>query len=178
MKRLTTILLFTLMSLTACQASDVDLFEKVTGTKVSAEARAALVVEVDRRVASGEDVDDVEQSIASAALQKMLPKTTLRLTPAEARQHGLRIAAQRGWTESQFACIDRLWGHKESGWRWNADNPNSSAYGIPQALPGSKMGPGWRDDVDVQIRWGYNYVDSRYGGPCQALKHSDAKGWY
>jgi hypothetical protein len=70
---------------------------------------------------------------------------------------------------------------RESGWRWNADNPNSSAYGIPQALPGSKMaaaGADWRTNPATQIRWGLSYIAGRYGTPIQALAHSNAKGWY
>ena len=40
----------------------------------------------------------------------------------------------------------KLWQH-ESGWNHKAENSGSGAYGIPQALPGSKMakfGDDWR----------------------------------
>lgn len=74
-----------------------------------------------------------------------------------------------------------LWGAKESGWSHTAANPTSSAYGIPQALPGSKMashGADWRTDPETQVRWGLDYVGSRYGSACGALGFHRANGWY
>ena len=69
----------------------------------------------------------------------------------------------------------------ESGWRVDADNPNSSAYGIPQALPGSKMaseGADWATNPVTQIRWGLVYIRDRYGSPCSALSFKQGRGWY
>jgi hypothetical protein len=63
----------------------------------------------------------------------------------------------------------------------SADNPHSSAYGIPQALPGSKMasfGADWRTNPATQIRWGLDYVNTRYGTPCQAWSFKRWHGWY
>lgn len=80
----------------------------------------------------------------------------------------------------QFACLDQLVG-RESGWRVNARNPSSGAYGIPQALPGGKMasaGPDWATNGRTQVRWMIGYCDGRYNGPCNALAHSRANGWY
>ena len=86
-----------------------------------------------------------------------------------------------GWGDSsQFNCLNSLW-IRESGWRWNATNPYSGAYGIPQALPASKMGsagPDWRTSAPTQIRWGLDYIRSVYGSPCGAWGHSQATGWY
>lgn len=79
----------------------------------------------------------------------------------------------------QFNCLYTLWA-KESGWRWNAGN-SSGAYGIPQALPGSKMasaGEDWETNYETQIRWGLGYIEGRYGTPCDALNHSENVGWY
>ncbi|KJL44942.1 hypothetical protein RR49_00093 [Microbacterium ginsengisoli] len=73
-----------------------------------------------------------------------------------------------------------LW-NRESGWRANALNPSSGAYGIPQALPGSKMataGADWRTNGNTQINWGLAYISARYGSPCGAWAHSQATGWY
>jgi hypothetical protein len=61
-----------------------------------------------------------------------------------------------------------------------AENPDG-AYGIPQALPGSKMasaGPDWQTNATTQITWGLEYIDGRYGNPCGAWAHSQATGWY
>ena len=90
------------------------------------------------------------------------------------------MVASRGWGSGQFSCLDRLW-TKESGWRVTANNPSSSAYGIPQALPGSKMasaGPGWRTNARTQISWGLNYISASYGSPCAAWAHSRSHNWY
>ena len=90
------------------------------------------------------------------------------------------MAAARGWTGSQWTCLESLW-TKESGWSTTADNPTSSAYGIPQALPGSKMssaGADWATNPATQIEWGLDYVAGRYGTPCAAWGHSQAMNWY
>jgi hypothetical protein len=85
-----------------------------------------------------------------------------------------------GWgTNAQFACLDQLWS-RESGWNPGASNP-SGAYGIPQALPGSKMasaGSDWRTNAATQITWGLNYISSAYGSPCAAWSHSQSHGSY
>jgi hypothetical protein len=85
-----------------------------------------------------------------------------------------------GWPSSQFGCLESLW-NEESGWNTYAQNPSSGAYGIPQALPGSKMasaGPDWQTDAATQIRWGLGYIKSLYGSPCGAWRHEQATGWY
>ena len=77
---------------------------------------------------------------------------------------------------AQFNCLKKLW-HRESGWNVHAGNP-SRAYGIPQALPGKKMGAGWRHSATAQIKWGIKYIDGRYGSPCAADRHQRTTGWY
>jgi hypothetical protein len=69
----------------------------------------------------------------------------------------------------------------ESGWSHTADNPNSSAYGIPQALPASKMSVSGKDYMTnpvTQINWGLKYIKVRYDSPCKALNHYNQKNWY
>jgi hypothetical protein len=81
---------------------------------------------------------------------------------------------------TQFSCLDRL-ARRESGWRVHAVNSSSGAYGIPQALPGSKMAiiaDDWRDNPVTQVRWMIRYVNARYGSACGAWAHSEAVGWY
>ncbi len=85
-----------------------------------------------------------------------------------------------GWSASQFSCLQPLW-NAESGWNVSASNTSSGAYGIPQALPGSKMasaGADWQTDAATQIRWGLGYIRSVYGSPCGAWSHEQAYGWY
>jgi hypothetical protein len=85
-------------------------------------------------------------------------------------------------TTSQWSCLETLWDH-ESGWRWNADNPTSSAYGIPQSLPGSKMasaGDDWLTNPVTQIAWGLDYISQVYGSPCAAWSAWQSRDphWY
>lgn len=71
--------------------------------------------------------------------------------------------------------------YHESGCRVDAENRSSGAYGIPQALPGSKMqsaGDDWQTNPLTQIRWMISYVNGRYGGWQGALQFKLAKGWY
>ncbi|MCX5537717.1 peptidoglycan DD-metalloendopeptidase family protein [Streptomyces sp. NBC_00006] len=101
-----------------------------------------------------------------------------------AQQYAKSILRNYGWGASQFGPLKQLWQH-ESGWRWNADNPSSDAYGIPQALPGSKMasaGRDWRTNAATQIRWGLGYIKGRpdYGSPARAWSkwQSRSPHWY
>jgi hypothetical protein len=85
-----------------------------------------------------------------------------------------------GWRAWQFKYLNRLWA-TESGWNRYATNPFSGAYGIPQAVPGSKMssaGPGWQWNARTQIRWGMRYIQGRYRTPYWAWRHLHGCGWY
>jgi hypothetical protein len=96
------------------------------------------------------------------------------------REIAQAMLADYGWSSGEFSCLDSLW-VKESGWDPQAANPTSSAYGIPQALPGSKMataGADWETNPATQIEWGLGYISERYGSPCSAWSHSQANGWY
>lgn len=91
-----------------------------------------------------------------------------------------KIYAARRLNDNQFDCLNILW-KSESGWRWNALNRSSGAYGIPQALPGSKMrtaGKDWRTNPITQVRWGLGYISGRYGSPCKAWTFKKRRGWY
>ena len=82
--------------------------------------------------------------------------------------------------EDQYSCLVKLW-NRESNWRLTARNKSSGAYGIPQALPASKMaseGYDYLTNPQTQVRWGIKYIKGRYGSPCGALAHSDKLGWY
>lgn len=97
------------------------------------------------------------------------------------RQKAWRILRRKGWSpDYQFPYLDKLW-ERESGWNVHAENPYSGAYGIPQAVPGSKMasaGPNWQNWAGTQIRWGLGYIRDRYNSPRRAWRHEEADGWY
>ena len=90
------------------------------------------------------------------------------------------LLAKFGFSSSQMSCLIPLWAG-ESGWRVNAENASSGAYGIPQALPGSKMataGADWQTNAATQIEWGLGYIRDRYGSPCGAWGFKQGHGWY
>ena len=100
--------------------------------------------------------------------------------PAGAKAYAQSALAARGQGADQVSCLVQLW-NRESGWRTGATNPSSGAYGIPQALPGSKMasaGLDWRTSYRTQVDWGLGYIGQRYGTACAAWDHSNRKGWY
>lgn len=105
-------------------------------------------------------------------------------TAAAAQETARSMMSSYGWDNSQFACLVELWNH-ESGWNYQAENPSSGAYGIPQSLPASKMasaGSDWRTNPATQIKWGLDYIAQRpdYGNPCAAwsLWQSRSPHWY
>jgi hypothetical protein len=101
------------------------------------------------------------------------------VSAGSAQQIAMSMLGSYGWSSGQFSCLNALWA-RESGWNVTAANPDG-AYGIPQAMPGSKMasaGPNWQTDAATQIRWGLGYIKGLYGSPCGAWAHSQATGWY
>lgn len=101
-------------------------------------------------------------------------------SPGTAQAIAYRLLPSFGFSaKTQFGCLDQVFS-RESGWRVNAANA-SGAYGIPQALPGSKMamfGADWQTSATVQIKWGIWYMKSRYGSPCNAWAFWQGHGWY
>jgi hypothetical protein len=117
----------------------------------------------------------VERASRSDSRKSLTAGTTSGGSPQAIAQSKL---AARGWS-GQFGCLSSLWS-KESGWKTSAHN-SSGAYGIPQALPGSKMasaGADWQTNPATQIEWGLHYISSTYGTPCAAWSHSQADNWY
>ncbi|MFJ4768462.1 peptidoglycan DD-metalloendopeptidase family protein [Streptomyces uncialis] len=101
-----------------------------------------------------------------------------------AQQYARAILGNYGWSDTQWPALKRLW-EEESNWRWNARNPTSGAYGIPQSLPAEKMasaGSDWRTSYATQVRWGLDYIKNRpdYGSPSKAWQmwQSRSPHWY
>ena len=155
-------------------------------TVVTAGVDGVTQVLTDVTVRDGVEVarQEVARAQVTARVDEVVSVGTMKqaevATPTGARGIAAQMIGEHGWGQDQFQCLDRLW-QKESNWTWNADNPTSSAYGIPQALPGSKMasaGADWATNPATQIRWGLGYISDRYGTPCAAWGHSQAKNWY
>ncbi|BBH66763.1 hypothetical protein ACTI_34480 [Actinoplanes sp. OR16] len=96
------------------------------------------------------------------------------------RAVGCTLMLAKGFGIAEFPCLNQLW-NKESGWNYKAENRSSGAYGIPQALPGSKMGSvaaDWKTNPATQIKWGLGYVKGRYKTPCGAWTYFQNNGHY
>jgi hypothetical protein len=100
--------------------------------------------------------------------------------PNTAQSIAYNLMASFGFSPTlYFGCLLDLW-NRESGWVYDAENA-SGAYGIPQALPGSKMasaGPDWQTNPATQIKWGLGYIKQLYGNPCGAWSFEEANGYY
>jgi len=119
-------------------------------------------------------VDQVQQVGLGVSLGATTPNA------AAAQAIAQQMLSAQGMGDDQFQCLVSLW-NRESHWNVASRNTSSGAYGIPQAVPGSKMasaGADWQTNPATQIKWGLGYIDKRYGSPCAAWAHSQSTGWY
>ena len=100
--------------------------------------------------------------------------------PGSAQSIAYNMLASFGFSPPTFfGCLKEMW-NRESGWRYDAENA-SGAYGIPQALPGSKMasaGADWQTNPATQIKWGLGYIKAIYGDPCKAWAFWQVNHYY
>ncbi|MDT3330051.1 hypothetical protein Q9S78_05155 [Microbacterium sp. KSW-18] len=156
--------------------------------KAEAAAKAAAEKKAAEEAAAAEAEASESRSSSSSSSRSSSSSNSVP-TSGKARSGTSAAAAQStargmlgnyGWGDDQFSCLVSLW-DKESSWNYRAHNSSSGAYGIPQALPGSKMssaGSDWETNPATQIAWGLGYIDGRYGSPCGAWNHSKNNGWY
>jgi hypothetical protein len=153
-----------------------------TGVQTQSEVAAAEAERVQEPVTRSDSrakADPLKKHTLSLGAGNTMSRTE-SLADEDPRTIAQALLSSYGWDADQFGCLDSLW-ERESHWNVHADNPNSSAYGIPQALPGSKMasaGPDWADNAVTQIKWGLGYIQDRYGSPCGAWGHSQSHGFY
>jgi hypothetical protein len=111
--------------------------------------------------------------------RRLLEKMKNDPSVAENKAYAKALNAAKGWGRC-WPALETIW-TKESTWNERAENPSSGAYGIPQALPGSKMasaGADWRTNAATQIKWGLSYIGGRYGDPCKAWGFWQSHHWY
>ena len=101
--------------------------------------------------------------------------------PAAAQKIAYNMMPSFGFSQkTQWTCLLNIW-TLESNWIYDAENPTSGAYGIPQAFPGYKMasaGADWLTNPATQITWGLGYIKTNYGNPCVAYNFDVANGGY
>jgi hypothetical protein len=143
---------------------------RAEAARIEAERAEAARVEAERAEAA-------RVAEAQAAAARPGQGTAAAVAPAGSYQD--YALSKLGGNRSEFTCLENLWG-KESGWNPNAQNPTSSAYGIPQFLDSTWASTGIAKTSDGyrQIDAGLIYIENRYGSPCGAWSHSQAQGWY
>ena len=158
------------------------VYRKEISDKVTKKPVDRVIVEgtKERPVVEEAAVEPTTTGGSQAAEPKVASEPSAPVPSGSVKQIAQEMAAARGWTGQEWTCLDLLW-ERESGWNYQAANPSSGAYGIPQALPGSKMGSAgsdWATNPSTQIEWGLGYIGDRYGTPCGAWGHSESVGWY
>jgi hypothetical protein len=119
-------------------------------------------------------------AVAAAATGMVLTAAPAHAASADSVAGAQAIAHQMIPNAAQYNAFSKIVEH-ESGWHVTATNSSSGAYGLVQALPGSKMasaGSDWKTNAKTQIKWGLDYMNSRYGSPAAAWSFWQANGWY
>ncbi|MFJ5719182.1 lytic transglycosylase domain-containing protein [Streptomyces sp. NPDC093149] len=178
------------------QVQTASLTQQADAQASAADAAAKKSVEEAARIQAAKDAKSKKQA-AEAKLEKERKEKKERDAAERASRSSVRsassFATQGSYTVAevqamarqmvpadQFQCFSNIVNH-ESTWNYRASNPSSGAYGLVQALPGSKMasaGADWQTNPATQIKWGLSYMDGRYGSPCGAWSFWQANHWY
>ncbi|WP_308298799.1 transglycosylase SLT domain-containing protein [Streptomyces sp. GESEQ-35] len=122
-----------------------------------------------------------ERAEAEEAASRSATRDASDFTPQSSYSIGeIQSMAQSMVASDQYQCFSNIVDH-ESSWNYQAVNASSGAYGLFQALPGSKMssaGSDWQTNPATQIKWGLSYMNDRYGSPCDAWSFWQANNWY
>jgi hypothetical protein len=153
-------------------------------TSAPTPAQAALTgAELERRTEPGvsrssrRSADPAKKASLSAQAGPAVTRNE-DVASSDPREIAQALLPEFGFDASQFSCLDALY-VSESDWRIDADNPTSSAYGIPQALTEMHELPAdYMTSAEAQIRWGLGYIQDSYGTPCSAWGFKQGHGWY
>lgn len=174
------------------QVQQASLTEQVQAQSDAADATARQNAEQAARMQAAKDAsakkkaaDEAAAKAAAEAKAKALAASTGDPSASFSVQASYSISqvqamAQQIVGSGQFTCFSNIV-TRESGWNYTATNAASGAYGLVQALPGSKMasaGADWRTNPATQIKWGLNYMNNRYGSPCGAWSFWQANHYY
>jgi hypothetical protein len=144
----------------------------------SARTSAVLAQRAQRQVASRSSRRDATKATALTMSAGPVVTKSQNLSQGDPRDIARALLPLYGFSSDQFSCLDSLY-MSESGWRIDADNPTSSAYGIPQALTQLHELPAdYMTSAESQIRWGLGYIQDTYGTPCSAWSFKQGNNWY
>jgi hypothetical protein len=156
--------------------------ESDAAAKAATEAKSAAskARTLEKKAAAQKAADKAKPETSGATVPYTGPIPTSCKEYVGNRAVGCALMLDAGFKIDQFPCLNKLF-NKESGWNARAANSSSGAYGIPQALPGSKMASvaaDWKTNPATQIKWGLGYIEGRYNTPCGAWSHSENTGSY
>lgn len=166
----------------AAQKVSIDAQTSAADERARTDARAKAVKKAEARAEKrAEAAAQAKKAERDRERKQAASRSAERSTSSDAAPSGSpkQIARQLIGSDSQFQCFSNIV-ERESGWDVHAQNP-SGAYGLMQALPGSKMssaGPDWRNNAATQIKWGLGYMKDRYGSPCGAWSFWQSNNWY
>jgi hypothetical protein len=128
-----------------------------------------------RSILAGEPLRRIARRRSLVLLAELLlfinmPNASAINTPRDINNYKL-YAHMKLLDAKQYRCLELLW-TRESRWDPRADNPKSSAYGIPQLLRLKERDP------YKQIDLGLKYISHRHSTPCQAWEHHKRTGHY
>lgn len=150
----------------------------VTSGGTADSTSAALRQRAQRQVTSRSSRRDATKTTALTMSAGPVVTKSQTLSEGDPRDIARALLPLYGFSSDQFTCLDSLY-ESESGWRVDADNPSSSAYGIPQALTQlHDMPADYMTSAEAQIRWGLEYIQGTYGTPCSAWSFKSGHGWY
>ncbi|MEV8537758.1 lytic transglycosylase domain-containing protein [Streptomyces sp. NPDC051572] len=174
------------------QVQTASLTQQADAQAIQADASAKKDAEESARLAAAKTAV-AKKAAAEKAEKAAKEKAEAKAAAAKASSSSSSFPVQGSYTvaqiqsmaasmvpSGQYQCFSNIVDH-ESSWNYRAVNASSGAYGLFQALPGSKMssvGSDWQTNPATQIKWGLNYMDSRYGSPCEAWSFWQANSWY
>lgn len=147
--------------------------EDATAKKEAADAKAKEKEEAEKKAKERENEEQVSSRSAARDASSFAVKGSYSVAEVQAM-------ARQMIPGDQFQCFSNIV-NNESTWDYTATNASSGAYGLVQALPGTKMesaGADWRTNPATQIKWGLSYMNERYGSPCGAWSFWQANQWY
>ena len=147
----------------------------------AAQGRTAELADRERSVSRSDRRTSVDKDKVASLDQSSGGQATRKedLSKADPRDIARAMLPEFGFSSDQFGCLDSLY-VSESDWDPTADNPTSSAYGIPQALTETHddLPADYMTNPASQIEWGLDYIRSSYGTPCAAWEFKQANNWY
>ncbi|MGW2254633.1 aggregation-promoting factor C-terminal-like domain-containing protein [Kitasatospora sp. NPDC001660] len=147
--------------------------------QAQAQAQTQAAAQAQAEADAKAQADAKAKADAEAAASRSQQRQTLNTAAPAPTGTPQQIAAQLV-PAGQLQCFSNIV-FRESSWNPLAVNASSGAYGLVQALPGSKMasaGSDWRTNPVTQIKWGLDYMNSRYGSPCAAWTFWQNHHWY